>query len=279
MYTYNLPNGVKIPCIGYGTLNIKNGENTINAVKKAIENGYRHIDSAEVYGNDEAIGIAIKQSNIKREELFITSKVSNDNRGYNNTIKAFNETLNRLQLAYLDLYLIHWPLARGDQEYCKKINIETWQALETLYKEGKVKAIGVSNFLEHHLNPIIEKATIMPMINQLEIHPGQRQNEIVEFCRNNNILIEAWGPLASGKVLTNNSLIEMARKYNKSVAQICIKWCLQQDIIPLPKTESTDRMKENLNVFDFEISKEDMEKINSMRYFAGSGLHPDKIDF
>ena len=279
MYKYTLSNGIKIPCIGYGTLNIKNGGKTIDAVRNALENGYRHIDSAEVYGNDISLGIAIKESNIKREELFITSKLSNDNRGYDNTIKAFNETLKRLQLEYLDLYLIHWPLARGKQEYCKKINIETWKALEDLYKDGKVRAIGVSNFLEHHIKPVMENATIMPMINQLEIHPGQRQEKIVEFCKANNILVEAWGPLGSGKMLDNYVLSEIAKNYNKSVAQLCIKWCLQQKIIPLPKTENTDRMKENLNVFDFEISSNDMQKINIIPYFAGSGLHPDKVDF
>lgn len=279
MYNYSLPNGVKIPCIGYGTLNIENGEKTIECIKNAIKNGYRHIDSAEVYVNDSSLGIAIKESNIKREELFITSKLSNDNRGYINAIKSFNETLKRLQLEYLDLYLIHWPLARGEREYCNKINVETWKALEDLYKDGKIKAIGVSNFLEHHIKPVMEKATIMPMINQLEIHPGQRQEKIVEFCKANNILVEAWGPLGSGKMLNNFVLNEIAKKYNKTVAQLCIKWCLQQNIIPLPKTENIDRMKENLNVFDFEISSEDMKEINNIPYFAGSGLHPDKVDF
>jgi len=279
MFKYTLSNGIQIPSIGYGTLNIEKGKDTIEAVKKAINNGYRHIDSAEVYGNDESIREAILESNIKREDIFITSKLSNDNRGYENTIKSFENTLKRLGVKYLDLYLIHWPLARGEKEYCDKINLETWQALEYLYEKGKVRAIGVSNFLEHHLKPIIDNAKILPMVNQLEIHPGQRQTEIVEYCKKNNILVEAWGPLGSGKMLQHLKLIEISKKYNKSVAQICIKWCLQQNILPLPKTTNEQRMKENIDVFNFEITKEDIEIINNIPYFAGSGLHPDKISF
>lgn len=279
MYNFTLSNGVEIPSIGYGTLNIENDRDAVKVIKNAINNGYRHFDSAEVYGNDEALGIAIKESNISRNDFFITSKLSNDNRGYINTIKAFNETLKRMQLEYLDLYLIHWPASENQFKNWQEINIETWKALETLYKEGKVKAIGVSNFLIHHLKPLVEKAEILPMINQLEVHPGQNQQEIVEFCRENNILVEAWGPLGAGKMIDNKDLVEIAQKYNKSVAQICIKWCLEQNIIPLPKTVNETRMKENLDVYDFTILENDIKRINQLKYFAGSGLHPDKINF
>lgn len=279
MYNFILSNGVEIPSIGYGTLNIGNDKEAIKIIKNAINNGYRHFDSAEIYGNDEALGIAIKESNISRNEFFITSKLSNNNRGYINTIKSFNETLKRMQLEYLDLYLIHWPASENQFKNWQEINMETWKALEVLYKEGKVKAIGVSNFLIHHLKPLVEKAEILPMINQLEIHPGQKQEEIVEYCKKYNILVEAWGPLGAGKMIDNTDLAEIAQKYNKSVAQICIKWCLEQNIIPLPKTVNKTRMKENLDVYDFKILKNDIKRINQLQYFAGSGLHPDKINF
>lgn len=241
--------------------------------------GYRHIDTAGVYGNEEGIGIAIKESKVKRKELFITSKLSNDCRGYETTIKAFEETLEKLRLEYLDLYLIHWPATRGDKEECNKINIDTWRALEYLYKSGKIKSIGVSNFLIHHLKPIIEKCEIKPMVNQIEYHPGQMQNDIVKYCANNNIVVEAWSPLGTGKMLENIKLQEMAKKYNKSVAQLCIRWCIQNKVIPIVKTINKHRMLENRNVFDFVITKEDMQNINNIPYFAGSGLHPDEIDF
>lgn len=279
MNSFILSNRVSIPCIGYGTLNIEKGNNIKCAISKAIEVGYRHFDSAEVYGNDENLGKIIENSQTKREDVFITSKLSNDNRGYENTIKSFEETLKRTGLDYLDLYLIHWPLARGEKLYCDKINIETWQALEYLYQIGKVRAIGVSNFLEHHLEPVIKNAKIIPMVNQLEIHPGQPQTNIVNYCKKNNIQVEAWGPLASGKALNHPILIEISKKYKKTVAQICIKWCLQQNIIPLPKTVNIDRMRENLDVFDFEITNEDIKIINEIPYFAGSGLNPDEILF
>lgn len=276
---YKLGNGVNVPILGYGTWQIKNGEEVVQAVEQAIEIGYRHIDTAGVYGNEEGIGTAIKESKVKREELFIASKLSNDYRGYETTIKAFEETLEKLGLDYLDLYLIHWPAARGKKEECDKINIDTWRALEYLYKSGKVKVIGVSNFLIHHLKPIMENCEIKPMVNQIEYHPGQMQNDIVEYCQNNNIIVEAWSPLGTGKMLENIKLQEIAKKYNKSVAQLCIRWCIQNKVIPISKTINKNRMLENINIFDFTITKEDMQKINNIPYFAGSGLHPDEIDF
>lgn len=276
---YKLENGVNVPILGYGTWQIQNGKEVIQAVKQAIEVGYRHIDTAGVYGNEEGIGIAIKESKIEREKLFIASKLSNDDRGYETAIKALESTLEKLRLDYLDLYLIHWPAARGKKEECDKINIDTWRALEYLYKNGKIKAIGVSNFLIHHLKPILETCEIKPMVNQIEYHPGQMQNDIVEYCINNNILVEAWSPLGTGKMLENMKLQEIAKKYNKSVAQLCIRWCIQNKVIPISKTINKNRMLENINIFDFTITKEDMQKINNIPYFAGSGLHPDEIDF
>lgn len=276
---YKLENGVNVPILGYGTWQIQNGKEVIQAVKQAIEVGYRHIDTAGVYGNEEGIGIAIKESKIEREKLFIASKLSNDDRGYETTIKALESTLEKLRLDYLDLYLIHWPAARGKKEECDKINIDTWRALEYLYKNGKIKAIGVSNFLIHHLKPILETCEIKPMVNQIEYHPGQMQNDIVEYCINNNILVEAWSPLGTGKMLENMKLQEIAKKYNKSVAQLCIRWCIQNKVLPITKTINKNRMLENIKVFDFNIAEKDMQEINNIPYFAGSGLHPDKINF
>lgn len=267
-----LNNGIYIPSIGFGT-SLVTGQKCINTIKNAIEVGYRHIDTASAYKNEKEIGQAIKESGIKREELFITSKVWKDSMGYENTIKSFYNSLNDLNLEYIDLYLIHWPKNND-----KEINIKTWKALEKIYKDGKAKAIGVSNFLKKHMEIIFETADILPAVNQIEFHPGLIRKEIIEFCKINNITIEAWAPLGKGKMLTNETLNKIAQKYNKSVAQICLKWCLQNEIIPLPKSENKERMKQNLELYDFEISKNDMNKINNMKFFAGSDMNPDTFN-
>lgn len=265
-----LNNGVSIPNIGFGTSLIE-GEECVKNIKQAIEVGYRHIDTASVYRNEQEIGKALKESGIARKEIFITSKVWKDSMGYENTIKSFNQSLKNLQLDYIDLFLIHWP--RNND---KQLNIETWKALETLYKENKVRAIGVSNFLKHHLKIIMDNCEMIPMVDQLEFHPGLIRKETIEFCRENHIIVEAWAPLGKGAMLQNKDLIRIANKYNKSVAQLCIKWCLQNDVIPLPKTTNIERMIENKDVFDFTISKEDMQYINNMEFFAGSTMDPNE---
>ena len=265
-----LNNGIEIPSIGFGTSLIE-GKECINHIKQAIEVGYRHIDTASAYRNEKEIGIALKESHIKREEIFITSKVWKDSMGYENTLESFHNSLKDLRLEYIDLFLIHWP--RNND---KQLNIETWKALETLYKEKKVRAIGVSNFLKHHLEIIIDNCEIIPMVDQLEFHPGLMRKETIEFCRKYNIIVEAWSPLGKGAMLQNEDLIQIASKYNKSVAQLCIKWCLQNNIIPLPKTTNINRMIENKDIFDFTISKEDMQYINNMKFFAGSTMDPNK---
>jgi diketogulonate reductase-like aldo/keto reductase len=265
-----LNNGSYMPSIGFGTSLIEGKECILN-VKQALEAGYRHIDTASAYENESYIGEAIKESNIPREEIFITSKVWKDSMGYEKTIESFNKSLQNLGLDYIDLYLIHWP--RNND---KNLNIETWRALEDLYKQGKVKAIGVSNFLKHHLDIILDNCEIVPMVDQLEIHPGLTRKETVKFCKENNIVVEAWAPLGKGKMLQNEKLVEIAEKYNKSVAQICIKWCLQNGIVPLPKTTNWNRMLENKDVFDFLILDEDIDFINSMSFFAGSDMDPNK---
>lgn len=265
-----LNNGLYMPIIGFGT-SLINGEKCIEVIKKVIEVGYRHIDTAAAYENEKEIGKAIKQSNIKREDLFITSKVWKNSMGYKATLKSFENSLKRLELEYIDLFLIHWPNNRDE-----KINIETWKALEKLYKDGKVKAIGVSNFLKKHLELLIENCEIVPMVNQIEFHPGLIREETLKFCKEKNIVMEAWSPLGKGKMLCNETLIEIAKKYNVSTAQLCLKWCLQNNVIPLPKSENEMRMKENMDLFDFQISDEDMKFINAMNFFAGSDMDPNK---
>ncbi|MDU6855588.1 MAG: aldo/keto reductase [Zhenhengia sp.] len=277
--TYTLANDVQIPCIGFGTWQTPDGETAINSVKAALKAGYRHIDTAACYGNEASVGQAIKESGVPREEIFVTSKVWNTERGYEKTLAAFETTMAKLDLDYVDLYLIHWPAAANQFENWKEINAQTWRALEELYIEGKVKAIGVSNFLPHHLEALLEGVKVVPMVNQIEYHPGFMQAESVAFCKAHNILVEAWSPLGTGNVLNNETLIMMAQKYSKTVAQICIRWVLQHGLLPLPKSVTESRIIENTEVFDFEIKEEDMAIIDAIPFCGGAGINPDAINF
>lgn len=271
--TFILSNSYKIPGIGFGTMELSDIESIIEDALKA---GYRHIDTAAIYKNEVEIGNVLRNTDIPRNELFITSKLWNTERGYKRAINAFESTLKNLQTDYLDLYLIHWPASKSQFSNWDEINRETWRALIDLYKIGKIRAIGVSNFLPHHLKSLLS-SEIAPMVNQIEYHPGTTQDETVRFCRENNILIEAWSPLGTGKVLKDKRLEEISVKYNKSVAQITLRWCIQNNVLPLPKSSSLKRMAENLDVFDFVITKEDMNEIDLMKHFDNSGLHPDSV--
>ena len=273
-----LNNGMGIPCVGFGTWQTPDGEIAAQAVREAVQTGYRHIDTAACYNNEPGVGEGIKSADVKREELFVTSKVWNTERGYDKTRRAFEKTLKDLDLEYLDLYLIHWPASASQFENWEEINLDTWKALTELYKEGLVKAVGVSNFMPHHLKALME-TEIPPMVNQIEFHPGQPQEETVEFCEENDIAVEAWSPLGSGRLLDNAVLNWMADKYGKSAAQICIRWCLQKDVIPLPKSVNASRIKENADVFDFKLSPFDVDIIDHLPAVGRSGLHPDEIDF
>lgn len=275
---YTLSNGVKIPCIGFGTWKAPDGEVAASSVKAAIESGYRHIDTAAGYDNEGSVGKGIKESGISREEIFVTSKVKNSERGYKTTLAAFDKTMTDLGLDYLDLYLIHWPASFSRFEDWEQINLDTWRAMTELHKAGKIRSIGVSNFMPHHLKALME-TEVAPMVNQIEFHPGQMQPETVDFCKKNNILVEAWSPLGSGRMLENPTLTEIAAKYGKSVAQLCVRWCLQNGTLPLPKSVTPSRIKENGEIFDFTLDDEDMRRINSMEYCGGSGHHPDKVNF
>ncbi len=277
--TFILNNGVKIPCVGFGTWQTPDGETAVKAVLKALDTGYRHIDTAAIYGNEKGIGDALKQCGIPREEIFITSKLWNAERGYEKTLAAFEVTMEKLGLDVLDLYLIHWPAAKGDPAEWQKTNLETWRAFELLYEQKRIRAIGVSNFLPHHLEPVLREAKVKPMVNQIEFHPGYTQPEAVEFSRANGIVVEAWSPLGTGKMLGNPDLLRIAGKYGVSVARLCIRWCLQNGTLPLPKSVTPERIEENAKVFDFAIDAEDMTFIDAMPYIGGSGSHPDKISF
>ena len=277
--TYTLSNGVNIPCVGFGTWQTPNGETAINSVLEAMKCGYRHIDTAACYGNEESVGKAIKLSRINREELFVTSKLWNTDQGYESTLKAFDKTIKDLGLDYLDLYLIHWPVVKEHKEDWKEAICETWKAFEKLYSDGKIRAIGVSNFKPHHLKVIFENCNIKPMVNQIELHPSHNQDETVKFCRNNNILVEAWGPLSTGRIFKVKEMQDIANKYNKSIAQITLRWHIQNEILPLPKSVTPSRIKENSMIFDFELLKEDMELIQNLKGCEGSGIDPDNINF
>ena len=274
-----LNNGVLIPQPGFGTFMTKDGEEAIQAVKWAVETGYRHIDTAAIYNNEKGVGEGIRQCGVSREELFVTSKVWNSERGYDKTLKAFDKTMNDLGLDYLDLYLIHWPAnERQFGKKASKLNQETWRAMEKLYEEGRIKAIGVSNFMPHHIERMMEKATVKPAVNQIEFHPGLLQKECVEFCKEQEITVEAWSPLGRGELIFDELLMGLAEKYGSTVAQLIIRWVMQHDIVPLVKSTKQTRIEENFQVFDFEISGEDMQRIDEMKPVR-MGPDPDDADF
>lgn len=272
-----LRNGVVIPTLGYGTWQTPD-EECAGAVKTALLLGYRHIDTAAIYRNEVGVGKGIAESGIARSEIFLTSKVWNKCRGYDMVMSAFERTLGKLGTDYLDLYLIHWPAAKKQYENPDEVNLDTWRAMTELYKAGHIKAIGVSNFKPHHLKPLCE-TEVIPMVNQIEFHPGYTQSEIVDFSTANGIAVEAWSPLGSGRVLGSAALGEIAAKYGKSTAQICIRYCLQKGVIALPKSVTPSRIKENFEVFDFELLPEDILAIDSMGELGYSGLDPDEVDF
>lgn len=273
-----LLSGEFIPEIGYGTY-LEKGEDCYNGVLEALKVGYRHIDTAAFYGNEEEVGKAIRDSNVPREEIFVTTKVWNTNRGFEKAKKSLEESLEKLGLDYVDLLLIHWPA--NEKQFPGKsdeINLDTWKAFIELYKEGKAKSIGVSNFYLHHLKNLINNSEIIPMVDQVELHPGYMHENLLEFLKRHQIICEAWSPLGRGNLLTNEIVIDLAKKYNKTPAQILIKFILQIGAIPLVKSKNKLRIKENLDINDFEMSREDLDILKRI----DTGIlykNPDFIDF
>ncbi|GET26817.1 aldo/keto reductase [Prolixibacter sp. NT017] len=269
--TVTLSNDVEMPYFGLGVFQSEEGEEVMNAVKWAIEAGYRHVDTAALYRNEKGVGQAIRESGINRKEIFVTSKVWNSDQGYDQTLKAFDTSLNKLGFDYLDLYLVHWPVSRKYKD--------TWKALEKLYKDGKVRAIGVSNFMQHHLEDLMQDAEIMPMVNQVEFHPRLVQQELVDFCLKNNIRHEAWSPLMQGKVLDLPEIKAIAKKYGNSTAQVILRWDLQKGVITIPKSVHKERIVSNADIFDFSLSDEEMKTLDSLDKGERNGPDPNNFDF
>ena len=276
-----LNNGVEIPCVGYGTFRTDPAV-TAQAVQDAIAAGYRHIDTAKVYENEVGVGQGIKAAGVPREELFVTSKLWNTDRGYEATKAAFQASLDRLGLDYLDLYLIHWPA--NEKQFgvdAAKINAETWRAMEELYEAGKIRAIGLSNFMPHHVAELLKTAKIKPMVDQIEVHPGWTHAEEIKKLQAMDIVVEAWGPLGGqgATVLVDPTMQKIAAAHGKSTAQVSLRWILQQGVVPLPKSVHVDRIKQNMELFDFELSNEEMQTIAALPNLGGQCKDPDDVDF
>lgn len=277
--TYKLSNGACIPCVGFGTWQTPNDQTGYEAVRHALDNGYRHIDTAAIYRNEEAVGQAILDSEIPRSEIFLTSKLWNDDYGYESTKRAFQTSLDKLQTSYLDLYLMHWPNPKKFRPNWEMTNAETWKAIEELYEEGKIKSIGVSNFMTHHLEELLKTAVIIPMVNQIRLCPGDTKSELVEYCKKHDILLEAYSPLGTGKVFKVPKLKELAEKYNVSIGRLCLRWSLEMGYLPLPKSVTPEYIEENTKLFDFSINPADVKTIADLTDCCGKSSDPDKVSW
>ncbi len=269
--SFELHNGVQMPYFGLGVYLSKDGSEVINAVKEALNHGYRHIDTAAIYNNEEGVGKGIQESNVDRKDIFLVSKVWNTDQGYDATLKAFDASLERLGTDYLDLYLIHWP--KGE------LSKETWKALEKLYKQKRVRAIGVSNFLQHHLEDLLTSAEIVPMVNQMEFHPYLVQQDLIDFCKSKGIQYEAWSPLMQGNIFDLDIMKNLASKYNKTIAQVVLRWDLQKGVVTIPKSSKKERIIANSDLFDFELSEEDVQLLDGLDKGKRFGPDPDNFDF
>ncbi len=274
-----LSNGVQMPGIGFGTWQVPTDSTLENAVSAALKLGYRFFDTAQIYGNASAIGRGVLLSDLPRAEIFISSKIWTSHRSYDGVMRAFTDIIEQLKTTYLDQLLIHWPATQGEPMIWQSQNAGTWRALEDLYEQGAVKVIGVSNFLPHHLVPLLARARIRPMVNQLEIHPGYPQFAAVNFCFKQNIAVQAWSPLGRGALTHHPLLIELGEKYGVSPALIALRWSLQHGFIPVVKALDAEHMKSNLDAFGLTLEDEDMTRLDTMQQVAFSGLHPDTVTF
>ena len=266
-----LNNGLEMPWLGFGVFQVNDGQEVKGAVKSALETGYRSIDTAAVYGNERGVGKAIQESGIPREEIFLTTKVWNDDQRQKRTLAAFEESLERLETDYVDLYLVHWPV--------KGCYLETWQAMEEIYQSGRAKAIGVSNFMVHHLEDILRDSQVVPTVNQVEFHPFLVQPELLRFCQSHQIQVEAWSPLMQGQIVTEQVVQKLAEKYHKTPAQIALRWNLQHEVVTIPKSVQVNRIAENANIFDFELSEVDMRVLDALDEGKRVGPDPYKFNF
>lgn len=280
MNTYTLENGVKIPVLGFGTWQTPAGKVATDAVLAALDAGFTHIDTAEMYGNEKSIGQAVKASGIARSDLFITSKLDNQAHTYELATQALDRSLSDLQTDYLDLFLIHWPNPKAfrDHDWEKHLQ-ETWRALEDAYTVGKVKAIGVSNFKPKHFEVLKKTQKIQPMVDQIRICPGDVDRLTIDYCQQHDILLEAYSPFGTGQIFANETLKALAQKKKRSVAQLCLRWSLQHGYLPLPKSVHPARIKENTEVFDFELTESEMQQIDALQGVAGFATDPDTADF
>lgn len=269
--TVALSNGVEMPYLGLGVFGSKEGKEAISAVRHALDTGYRLIDTASMYGNEKSVGQAIRESGVARKEVFVTTKVWNSDQGYDQTLSAFDRSLRQLGFEYLDLYLVHWPVPGKFKA--------TWKAFESLYREGRVKAIGVSNFLQYHLIDLFTVSEIQPMVNQIEFHPNLIQQNLLDFCKHHHIQYEAWSPIMKGRVNKIELLLELGKKYGKSPVQIVLRWDLQKGVVTIPKSSRPDRIQSNADLFDFEISADDMEKIDQLDKNNRIGPDPENFNF
>jgi len=277
--TYRMPDGVEIPCLGFGTWQTPDGETAVQSVRCAIEAGYTHIDTAQAYGNEASVGKAIRLSGVPRRDLFITTKLWNQNHSYELTMRSFEESMDKLGLDYLDLFLIHWPNPIAFRDHWQQANAESWKAMEELVDAGRIRAIGVSNFLPHHLDELTKTARIAPQVNQIRLCPGDTQDETVAYCRKRGMVIEAYSPLGTGRIFDVPEMQALAKKYDHSIAQICVRWSLQRGYLPLPKSVTPSRIQENLKVFDFTLTDEDVQLIANLKGCVGYHSDPDNRTF
>ena len=265
MKNFELNNGLKIPALGFGTYKAE-----FNSIVNALENGAEYLDTASFYNTENLIAQALKATGIDRKKIFIASKIWKSEMGYENSIKAFNRTLENLETDYLDIYMIHWPSMNPE------INLETWSAMEELFSKGKIKALGLSNFLPYHAETIMKNCKIMPSVAQLEFHPGHTQTFALNYYREKNILMQAWSPLARARIFDDELICELSEKYHKTKAQICIRFCIQENVMPLPRASSVERIRENFECFEFEIDDYDISRIENMPPMGWGGEHPDR---
>lgn len=273
-----LSNGITIPSVGFGTYKATDGDEAYNSVLTALKAGYRHIDTAAIYGNEESVGRAIQDSGIAREDIFVTTKLWNDAHSYDKAKAAIATSLKKLNLHYVDLYLIHWPNPIAFRDHWEDANAQTWKAIEEAYHDGLCRSIGVSNFMPHHLDALAKTATVLPMVNQIRLAPGVFQQEAVDYCREHHILLEAWSPLGHGEIFSHDTMNAIAAKHHKTVAQIALAWSLQEGFLPLPKSVTPSRIVENLDVFDITLSEDDMVAIRTITGVTGAA-NPDETNF